>query len=156
MRGSFLALVFTVVVAACAAPTTTPPAPTPTQAPATQPPATAAPATEAATTTAPPTTAPDPAALGKSLAARNGCTACHSPDGAALVGPTWKGLFGKEETLGDGSTVLVDEAYLRESIVDPNAKIVQGYAPNIMPQDFGTRLSDEEIDALIAYIKTLD
>jgi len=97
----------------------------------------------------------DVVALGKSLAAKQGCLVCHSEDGSPRVGPTWKGLFGKEETLADGSTVKVDEAYLRESIVDPNVKIVKGFPAGVMPQDFGQKLSDEEIQAIIEYIKTL-
>ncbi len=101
------------------------------------------------------TEAVDLVAQGKSLAARNGCSGCHSPDGSPLTGPTWLGLYGKQETLADDSTVTVDEAYLTESIVDPNAKIVDGYAANIMPADFGDRLSDEDIAAIIAYIKSL-
>ncbi len=65
------------------------------------------------------------------------------------------GLFGSEETLDDGTVVTVDEAYLRESILDPNAKIVEGFSPNIMPDDFAERLSDSQLDLLIAYIKLL-
>lgn len=81
------------------------------------------------------------------------CWACHSQDGAASVGPTWLGLFGKTETLDDGSTVEVDEAYLRESITDPGAKVVQGFAAGTMPQ-FAT-LSDDDLNAIVAYIKSL-
>lgn len=150
------ALVFLMVsaltAAACAggtpAPTATPRAsPTPA---ATSPPPAAA--------TATPPAAPAQvtgAELGKSLSARNGCTACHSIDGSPLVGPTWQGLFGKEKMLADGSTVKVDEAYLRESIVDPEAKIVKGFVGGIMPPVFGQQLSTEEIDSIVDYIKTL-
>ena len=94
-------------------------------------------------------------ALGQQVAARSGCTACHSINGTKLIGPTWQGLAGKNETLQGGATVLVDESYLRESIVSPNAKVVDGYQPSIMPLDFGTRLSADEISALVAYIQTL-
>lgn len=147
-RGGFLA--WALVGAACTATTTLPPEPTATL-------------TETATEAPEPTQAPvatateptDPVALGRSLSARNGCAACHSVDGTSLIGPTWQGLFGKEEMLADGATVLVDEAYLIESILDPNAKIVRGFTPGIMPQDFAQKLSDEQIDAIIAYIKTL-
>lgn len=86
---------------------------------------------------------------GKELAQARGCVACHSVDGSRSVGPTWKGLYGKTETLADGSTVLVDEAYLKESVLRPTAKIVQGY-PAIMPQ---SQFSDRELAALIAYIE---
>ena len=66
-----------------------------------------------------------------------GCVVCHTPDGRAGVGPTWQGIYGSEETLADGTTVTVDDAYIRESILDPNAKIVKGFPPNIMPPNFG-------------------
>lgn len=96
-----------------------------------------------------------PAAEGASVAQQQNCLTCHSTDGSTRVGPTWQGLYGKQVTLADGSTVTADEAYLRESIVDPNAKIVQGFPPGVMPRDFGEKLSDAEIQALIEYIKTL-
>ena len=86
---------------------------------------------------------------GEQLARDQGCIACHSLDGAPSVGPTWKGLVGKSETLIDGSSVLVDEAYLKESIVNPSAKLVKGYAP-IMP---AAQLTDDQLDALVAYLK---
>ena len=145
-------MVSALTAAACAggtpAPTATPKA-SPTPAATIPPPATA---------TATPNSAPAQltgAELGKSLSPRNGCTACHSIDGSPLVGPTWQGLFGKEELLADGTAVRVDEAYLRESIVDPEAKIVKGFVGGIMPPDFGDKLSAEEIDSIVAYIKTL-
>ena len=68
-----------------------------------------------------------------------GCVVCHTPDSRAGVGPTWQGIYGSEETLADGTTVTVDDAYIRESILDPNAKIVKGFPPNIMPPNFGYR-----------------
>ncbi len=89
---------------------------------------------------------------GKELASSLGCIACHSIDGSQSVGPTWLGLYGKGETLADGTQVAVTEEYLRESIREPGAKIVQGYA-NFMPPS--ASLTDEEIAALIAYIKSL-
>lgn len=92
---------------------------------------------------------------GSTLASDMGCTACHSVAGNVSVGPTWKGLFGKMETLTDGSTAMVDEVYLRESILTPNAKIVQGFSPGIMTQNFREQLTDTEVQAIIDYIKTL-
>lgn len=88
---------------------------------------------------------------GRQLAQSRGCLGCHSVDGAAGVGPSWKGLFGKQETLTDGTTVTVDEAYLSESITDPAAKIVQGFPPAMPPYDLG----QDDLKALIAYIKEL-
>lgn len=98
----------------------------------------------------------DPVQRGLSLSARFGCAACHSADGSPKVGPSWLGLFGSEETLADGSMVVVDEAFVVESIVDPNAKITQGFTANIMPVDFGEKLSASDIEAIIAYMQTLE
>jgi len=86
---------------------------------------------------------------GRALAQSKGCVACHSVDGSAGVGPTWKGLFGKNESLDDGSTVLVDETFLREFIRNPKARSIKGFPP-VMPE---MPLSDEEIAALVAHIK---
>ena len=93
-----------------------------------------------------------PAQLGKKLYQQRGCAGCHSLDGSPLSGPSFKGLFGKNETLTSGS-VLVDENYLRESILDPNAKVVKGFQP-VMPS-FKGQLSDKQLDGLIEYIKTI-
>lgn len=96
-------------------------------------------------------------ARGQEVATNMGCVACHTVDGTASVGPTWKGVFGHEVTvvLPDGSetTVIADEAYLRESILNANAKIVKGYAPS-MPNYEG-QISEEDLEALITYIKSL-
>ncbi len=94
-----------------------------------------------------------PKDLGKQLYQSKGCSACHSIDGSPSVGPTWKGVFGSEVPLSDGKQVLADENYIRESILVPGAKIVRGF-PNVMPTFQGI-LTDPEIDALIAYIKSL-
>ena len=80
------------------------------------------------------------------------CASCHSTDGSAGIGPTWAGLFGSEITLTDGSSVVVDEAYVEESIRQPAAKVREGYQP-IMP---AFDLSDDEIDSLIAFMETLE
>ncbi len=89
---------------------------------------------------------------GKNLAAQ--CLACHSTDGSQMVGPTWLGLYGHEVELEDGTTVIADEAYLFESIADPNAKIVKGFPAGAMPP-YGAILSDEDINNLVAYIRSL-
>ncbi len=94
-----------------------------------------------------------PAERGKNLYSQRGCLACHSIDGTEVIGPTFKNLFGKMEILEDDSSVLVDENYLRESIYEPQAKMVKGYPPN-MPSFKGI-LSEEEVTALIEYIKTV-
>jgi cytochrome c oxidase subunit 2 len=90
-------------------------------------------------------------ARGQQLAQAQGCLACHSLDGSPGVGPSWQGLYGREEALADGGTVVADEAYLKESILQPAAKVVAGYAPAMPAYDFG----DAELDDLIAYLKSL-
>ncbi|MEX0769613.1 MAG: cytochrome c oxidase subunit II [Balneolaceae bacterium] len=96
----------------------------------------------------------EPAELGQALIQRNGCTACHSTDGSQLQGPTFQGIFGRETTLQDGSTVTVDENYIRESILEPQAKIVEGFPP--VMTSFAGALDDRQIDAIIEYFKTLE
>ena len=89
---------------------------------------------------------------GKTIATNNACMTCHSTDGSRLVGPTWQNLYGKERPLESGETIVADEEYLRESIVEPGAKIAQGYPPSMVAYD---QLSDSEINSLIAYIKSM-
>ncbi len=76
---------------------------------------------------------------------------CHSSNGDKGTGPTWKGLYGSEVELADGTTVTADETYVKESITDPGAKIVKGYG-NVMPH---FTLSQEEVNQLFAYIQSL-
>jgi len=94
-----------------------------------------------------------PVLAGERLSAKLACTTCHTTDGKPGTGPTWKGLAGHEVELADGSKVTADEQYLRESITDPNSKIVKGYQP-VMPA-FKGLLSQAQLDALVAYIKSL-
>jgi cytochrome c oxidase subunit II len=90
--------------------------------------------------------------LGESLFQRFGCQTCHRA-GGTTQGPSLTGLFGKTVKLETGATVTVDEDYIRESIIDPRAKIVAGYQP-IMPT-FKGLISEEGLLQLIAYIKSL-
>jgi len=90
---------------------------------------------------------------GKKIAELQGCHDCHSVDGTAERAPTWLNLYGSEETMTDGTTVVVDDEYLHRSIVEPGAQIVQGWG-NSMPPKFGEVLSEEEIEALIEYIES--
>ena len=94
-----------------------------------------------------------PAEAGKKVAMLNACSVCHSPDGAVTAGPTWLNMFGstRKTSVGD---VVADEAYVKESILNPLAKIVEGYPPVMVPIYQG-RVSDKEIGYLIAYMKTL-
>ena len=91
------------------------------------------------------------AAQGQNLSTDLGCVACHTVDGSPGVGPSWQDMWGKTELLTNGNTVVVDEAYFRESLTDPQRKVVEGY-PNVMLRYF---LEDEEIDALIEFAKQL-
>ncbi len=95
-----------------------------------------------------------PAERGKSLFTTKSCAGCHSVDGTRVVGPSMKGVFGKMEDLADGTQVKVDENYLRESLLNPNGKVVKGYQP-LMPS-FQGQLKDKDIDAIIAYLKTVN
>lgn len=94
------------------------------------------------------------AEIGKELYTTKTCSACHSDDGSSRVGPSFKGLFGKTATLSDGKTIQVDEVYIRESIVDPGKSIVKGFTAGTMPT-FKGQLSDDDMNALIAFIKSL-
>lgn len=94
-----------------------------------------------------------PAELGKKLFDERQCKGCHSIDGSKSTGPTLKAVFDHDVQLSTGQTVKADENYLRESILQSQAKIVAGY-PGVMPV-FQGQLSDKQVDALIAYIKEL-
>lgn len=107
------------------------------------------------TTAGPSETAPPGDIDGAVVADSAGCTACHSSDGSDGVGPTWLGIAGTERPLDDGSSVLADSPYLLESIVDPEVKIVAGYASGLMPATFGDTLNDAELAALVIYIESL-
>jgi cytochrome c oxidase subunit 2 len=89
---------------------------------------------------------------GKAIVAQEGCGGCHSIDGTKMTGPTWKGLFMSQVPLSDGKTVVANQAYLTESIKDPNAKIVSGFPANVMPH---FDLTDQQIAAIVSYIETL-
>lgn len=91
--------------------------------------------------------------VGAKLYTSRGCNACHTLDGSTGVGPTWKGLFGSKRAFVSGASKVADEDYLRESIVNPVANVVQGFQP-VMPS-YGDLLSDREVSALVEYIKTL-
>lgn len=93
-----------------------------------------------------------PAEFGKLLYESRGCATCHSLDGSAGQGPSFKGIFGHAVKLADGKTAEADANYVRESILQPQAKIVAGYE-GIMPT-FQGLLRDREISSLIEFIKT--
>jgi cytochrome c oxidase subunit II len=92
------------------------------------------------------------ASKGRKLFTRLGCISCHGNQPGVLA-PSLHGIFGKNEQLSDGTSIFVDENYLRESILNPNAKIVKGYQA-IMPTFMGL-INEEDLLNLIAYIKAL-
>lgn len=92
-----------------------------------------------------------PEEIGKELFTRLACFGCHMVQGG--VGPRLEGQFGKTVELANGRSVKFDENYIRESMLNPGAKIVKGYSA-LMPS-FAGRVSEEDILSLIAYIKTL-
>jgi cytochrome c oxidase subunit 2 len=96
----------------------------------------------------------DPAKRGEKWATIN-CVSCHSLDGTKVVGPTWKGVYGSQVELEDGTTVTVDDAYLLSSILDPNAQIHKGYPANVMPATYGELLSEAQIQDILAFIQTV-
>lgn len=89
-------------------------------------------------------------AAGEKLYKAKGCNACHSVDGSKIVGPTFKGLWGKTEKTSGGE-VTVDLAYVSESILQPMAKITEGYPPAMPPQ----QLNELEIKSVALYIESL-
>lgn len=91
--------------------------------------------------------------VGAALYKSKGCVSCHTVDGSKLVGPSFKGIWGADQPLQAGPAVKVDENYVRESILQPNAKVAQGY-PAVMPSYQGL-LKDKEVESLILYIKSL-
>jgi len=90
------------------------------------------------------------------LATDMGCLGCHSIDRHhSLNGPTFRGLYNSRRLLEDGSTVVADDEYLRNAILLPGAQVVKGY-PNVMPKDYRERLSAEQLQTLVDYLKSLE
>jgi len=92
-------------------------------------------------------------ALGAHVYEGKGCIACHTVDGTPRIGPTFLHDYGTQVALADGRTVAMDDAYIRESILDPRAKARPGYPP-AMPA-FGGVITDKELAAVTAYIRSL-
>jgi len=87
-----------------------------------------------------------------------GCLACHSSDGSKIVGPTYLDLFGRQQVVlrnGVETTITVDEAYIKNAIIDPNSEIVKGYPKGLM-QNYKGKLSDADIAKIIEYLKSLN
>ncbi len=92
-----------------------------------------------------------PAERGKVVYETKLCKTCHTLDGSQLVGPTFKGIYGKSGKLADGSSYTADDEYIRNSIKNPSGQVVEGFAPSmpVLP------VTDSEISDLIEYMKTL-
>lgn len=94
----------------------------------------------------------DPAVAGRKLFVSKGCAACHM-EGPSALGPSLAGIYGTTQELTDGTKIVVDEAYLTASILDPHKQVVKGYAP-VMPS-YRVTLADAQIADLVAYIRSL-
>lgn len=98
-----------------------------------------------------------PGATGKRIMQNIGCFACHTIDGTKLVGPSFKGIWGGEHTVVTGKEtrkVTVDEEYIKRSIYDPNADVVEGFMKGLMVSYQG-QLSEDDIASIIEYLKTV-
>lgn len=91
--------------------------------------------------------------VGELLYNRQGCKACHSLDGSKLVGPSLMNVYGYEFMTTDGNSVLADDDYIKESILDPNASVIEGYQPVMTP--YAGILEDREIGAIIEFLKSI-
>ncbi len=98
----------------------------------------------------------EPEKWGEKLYAKSkGCASCHSIDGKKVVGPSFLNSWGSEVQLADGSKVLFDENYVRESVLEPQKKARKGFETASQMPSYQGRLKEEEINALIAFFKTL-
>lgn len=96
---------------------------------------------------------------GLTVMKQNACLTCHSLDGSKLIGPTFRGIYGKTETVitetGEEKTITVDDDYLGRSIYQPNAEIVKGYNKGLMIS-YENTIDEESVNQIIDYIKTLE
>ncbi len=95
---------------------------------------------------------------GFEIAKSNGCFACHSRDGSKLVGSSFKDLYGAEKvviTNGEERTITVDEAYLKNSIINPDEDVVKGFSKGLM-QSYEGVIDEEDIDKIVEYLKTME
>lgn len=95
-----------------------------------------------------------PVERGKYIYNNNACLGCHSLDGSKLVGPSFKGAYGRTAKLATGEEYVVTDEYIKNSILNPGAQVVEGYLAGAMPSYKG-QLSDDDIAGVIEYMKTL-
>jgi heme/copper-type cytochrome/quinol oxidase subunit 2/mono/diheme cytochrome c family protein len=93
-----------------------------------------------------------PVELGKRLYMTQGCAQCHSVDGSPVIGPTWKDLYGKSQPLTDGTTVIVDDAFIHGFLPNPLARMPVGFPPAMPPYP---QLKPAQVNGIIAYMKTI-
>jgi cytochrome c oxidase subunit II len=92
-------------------------------------------------------------ARGREVAAAHGCRRCHSLDGTPSIGPTWLGAFGRRRQLVGGDSVIIDEDYITESMMDPLAKVAFGFKP-VMPSYQG-KIAPADVAAIVELIRSL-
>jgi len=99
-----------------------------------------------------------PGAVGEAIMKAQGCFACHTTDGTKLIGPSYLNLFGSQQVVikdGKEITITVDAAYVKESILEPGADITKGYPAGLM-QSYRNTVSDDDINSIVEYLKTLN
>lgn len=102
--------------------------------------------------------AANPSAAGRKVIEQSGCLACHSTDGTKLIGPTFKGIYNHDVKVvanGQSKTVIADDVYIKRSIYEPDAEIVEGFVKGQM-QSYKNQLSEEQVNQIIEYLKTLN
>ena len=102
-----------------------------------------------------PATMTSDAEWGAAIYSKKGCNSCHSIDGSAGTGPTFKGVYGREEILTTGEKIKVDSNYIVESIRLPQKKIVKGYEGGNMPAFPVGVLNEDQLNAVISYLQTV-
>jgi cytochrome c oxidase subunit 2 len=99
-----------------------------------------------------------PGEVGEAIMKAQGCFACHTTDGSKLIGPSYLGLFGSQQVVvrdGKEMTITADAAYIKESILEPGAAITKGY-PNGLMQSYRNTVSDDDINKIVEFLKTLN
>jgi cytochrome c oxidase subunit II len=99
-----------------------------------------------------------PADIGEAIMRTQGCFACHTSDGTKLIGPSYLNIYGSQQVVirdGKEVTITVDPAYVKRSILEPNADITKGFPANLM-QSYRNTISDDDIAKIIEYLKSLN